>query len=85
MRDVKVSAKQSSVTINFIGKVAKNNVVSMIERCQTGGCDCMDSQTKAKITQMRVEGKDGDVRLVLEGDGIDAKKIEAAAQNAKLD
>ena len=52
----------------------------MVERCQSGGCDCMSDENKEKITNMHVEGMDGDVKVHLDGEDIDIKSIEFSAQ-----
>jgi len=55
----------------------------MVENCATGSCECMSDETKAKVKDMKVTGKDGDVKLELSGD-IDTKEIEAALAKSKV-
>ncbi|PHS40666.1 MAG: hypothetical protein COB07_03935 [Sulfurovum sp.] len=71
------------VKISFTGAVEKQNIVKMVENCATGTCECMSDVTKAKITNMEVSGKDGDVKLDLCGD-ISKEEIEAALARSKL-
>ncbi|MBU1669349.1 arsenate reductase ArsC [bacterium] len=71
------------VKINFTGVVEKQQIVKMVENCATGQCECMSDETKKKITNMQVEGKDGDVELKLSGD-IAKEEIEAALAKSKV-
>ena len=74
---------QKGVKISFTGEVEKQNIIKMVENCATGSCECMSDETKEKITNMEVSGKDGDVALDLTGD-IDTKEIEAALAKSKV-
>jgi len=71
------------VKITFTGVVEKKQIVKMVENCATGSCDCMSDETKNKITNMQVEGKDGEVKLNLSGD-IAKEEIEAALAKSKV-
>jgi len=71
------------VKISFTGVVEKQNIATMVENCSTGSCECMSDETKNKITQMTVSGKDGDVALNLCGD-ISKEEIEAALAKSKV-
>jgi len=71
------------VKIAFTGEVEKQNIVKMVENCTTGQCECMSDDTKAKITNMEVSGKDGDVNLDLSGD-VSKEEIEAALARSKV-
>lgn len=73
----------NGVNISFKGEVEKQNIVKMVENCQTGQCECMSDATKQKITGMNVSGKDGDVNLDLSGD-ITKEEIEAAMKKSKV-
>jgi len=72
-----VNKIDSGVIISFSGEVKKQNIVTMVENCSTGSCECMSDETKAKITNMQVSGNDGAVDLELSGD-ISTKEIEEA-------
>ena len=71
------------VKISFTGDVEKQNIIKMVENCQTGQCDCMSDETKKKITNMQVSGKDGNVAIDLSGD-ISKEEIEAAMEKSKV-
>jgi len=68
---------EQGVKISFTGEVEKQNIVNMVENCATGQCECMSDETKKKITNMQVSGKDGEVALDLSGD-VSKEEIEAA-------
>ncbi len=71
------------VKISFTGTVEKQNIVKMVENCKTGSCECMTDETKKKITNMQVSGKDGDVALDLSGE-VTKEEIEAALARSKV-
>ncbi len=71
------------VKIAFSGAVEKQNIIKMVENCATGQCECMSDETKQKITNMEVSGKDGDVDLNLTGE-ISKEEIEAALTRSKV-
>lgn len=74
---------QEGVKINFTGVVEKQQIVKMVENCATGGCECMSDETKKKITNMEVAGKDGNVELNLTGT-ISKEDIEKALAKSKV-
>jgi len=55
----------------------------MVENCNTGACECMSDETKKKITNMQVKGKDGEVELELSGE-IGKEEIEKALAKSKV-
>jgi len=71
------------VKINFTGVVQKQQIVKMVENCSTGACECMNDETKKKITNMQVDGIDGDVELKLSGD-ISEDEIKKALAKSKV-
>lgn len=79
----KVFKIKEGVNINFTGVVQKQQIVKMVENCATGACECMSEATKKKITNMQVEGKDGDVALKLSGE-ISKEEIENALAKSKV-
>jgi hypothetical protein len=81
--DKNVSKTNQGIKINFTGAVEKQNIVKMVENCATGQCECMSNETKMKITNMEVSGKDGDVALDLSGD-VSKEEIEAALAKSKV-
>lgn len=74
---------KEGVKINFTGAVKKQQIVKMVENCATGSCDCMSDETKKKMTNMEVEGKDGNIELKLTGD-ISKEEIEAALSRSTV-
>ena len=74
---------ESGVKINFTGGVVKQNIVSMVENCSKGACECMSDKTKAKITDMQVDGQDGNVELQLKGD-ISIEEIQASLEKSQV-
>ena len=74
---------QEGVKISFTGEVEKQNIVKMIENCSTGQCECMSDETRKKITNIEISGKDGNVALDLSGD-ISKEEIEAALTRSKV-
>ncbi len=79
----KVFKTGNGVKINFLGGVQKQNIVTMVENCATGQCECMSDDTKAKIKDMKVSGSDGDVALELEGD-VSVTEIQEALAKSKV-
>ena len=71
------------VKISFTGEVEKQNIIKMVENCSTGQCECMSDETRKKITNIEVSGKDGDVALDLSGD-VSKEEIEAALAKSKV-
>ena len=78
-----VNKVESGVKISFMGEVKKQNIVTMVQNCSTGQCECMSDTTKAKIKDMQVSGEDGAVELSLSGD-ISTQEIEEALAKSKV-
>lgn len=78
-----VSKTPQGIKINFTGEVDKQHIVKMVENCATGTCECMSDETKKKITNIEVSGKDGNVALDLSGD-VSKEEIEAALAKSKV-
>jgi len=78
-----VFTTDKGVKISFTGEVQKQNILKMVENCATGSCECMTDETKEKITNMEVSGKDGEVNLNLTGD-VSKEEIEAALARSKV-
>jgi len=79
----KVFKVDNGVKINFLGEVQKQNIVTMVQNCSTGKCECMSDETKSKIKDMQVKGIDGDVELTLEG-GVSVEEIQDALAKSKV-
>lgn len=71
------------VKISFTGAVEKRNIITMVENCKTGSCECMTDETKKKISNMEVSGEDGEVHLDLSGE-VSKEEIEAALARSKV-
>ena len=71
------------VKISFTGAVEKKNIITMVENCKTGSCECMTDETKKKISNMEVSGEDGKVHLNLSGE-VSKEEIEAALARSKV-
>jgi len=80
-RDVQTTNK--GVGINFSTGIKKNNIVSMVENCSTGKCDCMSDDTKRKINKIEVLGEDDNVYLDLSGT-ISKEEIEEALKKSTM-
>jgi len=78
-----VSKTEDGVKINFLGAVEKQNIVTMVQNCSTGKCECMSDETKEKIKDMQVHGEDGDVNLTLQGD-VSVDEIQTALAKSKV-
>ncbi len=81
--DKSVKKIDDGVKISFMGEVKKQNIVTMVQNCSTGQCECMSDATKAKIQDMQVSGEDGAVELSLSGD-ISTQEIEEALAKSKV-
>jgi len=79
----RVFKTEDGVKINFMGATQKQNIVTMVQNCSTGACECMSDATKAKIKDMKVSGSDGDVKLDLKGD-ISVEEIQTALSKSTL-
>ncbi len=77
-----VNATAKGVKISFSGDVKLQNIVTMVQNCSSGKCECMSDTTKKKIQNMEVSGADGEVELDLTGD-INKEEIEEALAKSK--
>jgi hypothetical protein len=78
-----VSLTSSGVKISFTGVVEKQNIIKMVDNCAKGKCECMSDETKNKIKDMKVTGKDGKVQLDITGN-LAKKEIEDALAKSKV-
>lgn len=83
MKKAEVTKQLSGIRVTFTGAVEKQNVVSMVQRCQGGQCDCMSEASKKKIEGLEVSGEDGNVQLTISGD-LDVGEIEAALKKSPV-
>jgi len=83
MKKAEVTKQISGIRVAFSGDIEKQNVVSMVQRCQGGQCDCMSDEAKKKIEGLEVSGEDGNVQLNIAGD-LAVEEIEAALKKSPL-
>lgn len=83
MMNKSVKATGFGVKVSLNGAVKKQNIVTMVENCSTGKCECMSDATKQKIKNIEVSGSDGDVELALSGE-ITPQEIESAMAKSKV-
>lgn len=83
MKKADVTKLNDGVKITFSVNVAKQNVVEMVQRCQSGKCDCMSDESKAKIASLEVSGEDGNVELEITGD-LSADEVKTAVSKSPL-
>ncbi|WP_277619077.1 (2Fe-2S)-binding protein [Sulfurovum riftiae] len=69
--------------IAFTGAVAKQQIITMVENCSTGNCECMSDETREKISNIEVAGEDGNVELKLTGD-VTKEELEEALERSKV-
>ncbi len=74
---------KNGINIFFTDEVKKENIVSMVQNCKQGQCECMSEETKQKITNMEVTDKEGVVKLTLDG-SITEIEIRQALANSKI-
>ena len=74
---------ESGVKINFTKGSRKQNIVTMVENCSTGKCECMSDETKKKIEGITVSGEDGNVDIDISG-AISKDEIEEALAKSKV-
>ena len=83
MKKAEVTKQLTGIKVAFSGDIEKQNVVSMVQRCQGGQCDCMSDEAKKKIEGLEVSGEDGNVSLTIKGD-LAVEEIEAALKKSPL-
>jgi len=83
MIEKNLTKTHNGITIDFTGTIKKETVFTMVQNCKNGQCDCMNDTTKAKIKDMKVHGKDGNVSLELSGN-IDTTEILTALERSQL-
>ena len=83
MKKAYVTSEHNGVKIKFSGAIAKQSIVEMVDRCQTGKCDCMSDESKSKIVDMSISGEDGNIELNIKGD-LDVEEIQEAVSKSPL-
>lgn len=81
--EVKKSAEGVLVNITA-ADVKAENIENIITSCQTGQCDCMSPDVKAKITGMEFINADGKLGIAIKGDISEAEIKEAMEKSVKI-
>ncbi|WP_293444962.1 hypothetical protein [Persephonella sp.] len=84
MKDVsQVRSTEEGVIIEVIDKtVDAEKVKEVVENCQTGKCDCMSEETKAKVTFMDFKIEDGKPVIEIKGE-VSEEEIKEAVKKSK--
>ena len=84
MKDVsKVKATEEGVVIEVVDEtVDANKVKEVVENCQTGKCDCMSEETKAKVQFMDFRVENGKPVIEIKGD-VSEEEIKEAVKRSK--
>ena len=85
IKDVsQVRSTEEGVIIEVIDKtVDAEKVKEVVENCQTGKCDCMSEETKAKVTFMDFKIKDGKPVIEIKGEVSEEEIKEAVGRSKK--
>ncbi len=84
MKDVsQVKSTEEGVIIEvFDETVDTEKVKEVVENCQTGKCDCMSEETKAKVTFMDFKVENGKPVIEIKGD-VSEEEIKKAINRSK--
>jgi len=84
IKDVSTVQKtEGGVAVHIDRSVEVEKVSAMVENCQTGQCDCMSDQTKAKVTGMAVRQGENGTEIHIAGDLTPEEIAEAMARSTK--
>lgn len=85
MKDVsEVKKSAEGVLVNITAPDVKaENIENIIISCQTGQCDCIAPEVKAKITGMEFINSDGKLGISIKGDVSEAEIKEAMEKSVK--
>ena len=76
LNDIKIIDVNEGVDININGNVKFSDVETLIQSCSTGGCDCSPDILE-KIDNIQANGKDGDVKITLNSNNLDAVEVQS--------
>ncbi len=84
MKDVsQVKSTEEGVIIEvFDATVDTEKVKEVVENCQTGKCDCMSEETKAKVTFMDFKVENGKPVIEIKG-AVSEEEIKKAINRSK--
>ncbi|MBU2806726.1 hypothetical protein HF285_00130 [Acidithiobacillus ferrooxidans F221] len=78
IKDVSTVQKTAEgVAVHVDNSVETKKVFAIVENCQTGQCDCMSAETKAKVTGMEVVQGENGTQIHIAGD-LSPEEITAA-------
>ena len=78
IKDVSTVQKTAEgVAVHVDNSVEAKKVFAIVENCQTGQCDCMSAETKAKVTGMEVVQGENGTQIHIAGD-LNPEEITAA-------
>ena len=85
MKDVsQVKSTEEGVVIEVVDEtVDANKVKEVVENCQTGKCDCMSEETKAKVTFMDFRLENGKPVIEIKGEVSEEEIKEAVSRSKK--
>ena len=85
MKDVsQVKSTEEGVIIEVVDEtVDANKVKEVVENCQTGKCDCMSEETKAKVTFMDFRVENGKPVIEIKGEVSEEEIKEAVSRSKK--
>ena len=85
MKDVsQVKSTEEGVVIEVVDEtVDANKVKEVIENCQTGKCNCMSEETKAKVTFMDFRVENGKTVIEIKGEVSEEEIKEAVSRSKK--
>ncbi|WP_291525173.1 hypothetical protein [Acidithiobacillus sp.] len=84
IKDVSTVQKTAEgVAVHVDQSVEAKKVFAMVENCQTGQCDCMSTQTKAKVTGMEVRQGENGTEIHIAGNLTPEEIAEAMARSTK--
>jgi predicted sugar kinase len=76
-----VTQKESGVEVRVQGRVEKESIEEMVEKCSTGTQSCCGPDFFAKVTSIKVSGQDGDVSIHVNGNDVTKEMIEDNLRN----
>ena len=74
--EVKISDTSRGADVHINGGVKFSEIEALAQSCSDGSCDCSPEMMN-KIDDIQVSGKDGDVKITLQGKEVNAKEIQS--------
>ncbi len=77
---------QQGVEVRLEGEVSKASLEKMAQECNSGACSCAcDTTLKEQVRRVEVEGEDGNVTLMIQGDNLDAGLVAKAMESCDFE